>query len=281
MTNRMGLCAALGMTGVLAACSGSGNGTMDAGAGRGSGGGFCFGDSCGDAAGSSNSGGFDFGDAGSSSGGVSLSVTSTSEPAMVGGFPPSSGTFYLVVDVTLRNTGASAPLSTSPLLFTLQTNQALDVTSSPAQASGECSDSVSVASGGQDTCSVVFEVPAGQTPSAVVYDDLGARATAPVPAVATPSAACLSFQGDLTSGSQTCLECLDDAEGVLDAGDAACKGAVDAYRGSCQTCATMCVTPSGIGDVCTCELGCDDTQCQTLFQTLVSCLTTTCGAHCP
>jgi hypothetical protein len=281
MNNRMGLCAALAMTGALVACSGAGSGTIDGGAGRGSSGGFCFGGSCGDAAGSTSSGGFDFEDAGSSSGGVSLSVTSTSEPGMVGGFPASSGTFYLVVDVTLENTGASAPLSTNPILFTLQTNQALDVTSSPAQASGECSDSVSVASGGQDACTVVFEVPAGQTPSIIVYDDLGARATAPVPVVAAPSAACLSFQGDFTGGSQTCLECLDDAEGVIDAGDAACKGAVDAYRGSCQTCATMCVTPSGIGALCSCELGCDDTQCQMLFQTLVSCLTTTCSAQCP
>lgn len=284
MSRRVELFSAVAVAGALLACSSGGGGTSDGGSGSGSGG-----TSSGSGSGASGSG--SGGGSGSSSGGtgtsgVSLSVASASSPATVGGLASPSGSFFFVVDLTLKNAGASTPLSTSPVLFSLQTSQALVISAAPAQASGECSATLSVASGGQDACGVAFEVPTGQTPTTLVYDDQrGDKATAPVPTVVMASGACQTYAGWFKGASQACIMCLGGAVGVFDAGSAPCQPAADTYRGTCQKCASMCdpLLGGGGGSVspCACELGCDTAQCQTIFQTYVSCMTSTCGGSCP
>jgi hypothetical protein len=241
---------------------------------------------CGNAGGSSGgSGSSSSSGSGSSSGestaGVSLTVGSASSPATVGGLSPTTGGFFVVVDLTLKNTGATTPLSTNPVLFSLLTSQALVVSASPAQATGECSASVSVANGGQDACSVAFQVPSGQTATTLVYDDQrGDKATAPVPMIAMPSAACETYVGWLAHGaSDACLACVGDNGGVPDGGTPPCASAVEVYEATCKSCGTTC-TSSGV-DPCTCELGCDSASCQALFDTYVSCVTSACAAMCP
>ncbi len=216
------------------------------------------------------------------SGEVALVVGSATVETGVGGFPPPSGDFFLVVSVTLKNLGASEPLTMSPLAFTLRTSQGLIVSPSPVQATAECSASLSVASGGEDSCSVVFEVPEGRTPTALAYADGSETATAPVPATEGPSLTCGTYAGWVSGGaSQACLACLEGAARAADAGNGACAGAAKAYTTSCSACANECSPLNGSSDpLCTCELGCDDSACQALFQSLMSCMTSTCEGAC-
>jgi hypothetical protein len=125
---------------------------------------------------------------------VSLTVTSATSPATLAGVTPSGGDFFLVVDLMLKNTSSSVPLSTAKALFSLETTQALVLTAAPEQPSSACSGLVSVAVGGQFECGIAFEVPAGQTPATLLYDDMrGHMASAPVPMiVTTPDAGAFS-----------------------------------------------------------------------------------------
>jgi len=266
--------------GFLVACSGSGGGLGNSRDGGSAG--AIFGSSSGSGSGgNSTNSGSSSSTGGQGSAGVSLQVDSVSSPASLGGLTPSSGTFYLVVDMTLKNTGASMALPVSSIFFSLETTQNLVITSSPAQASNACSSSVSVASGGQNECQIVFEVPAGQTAATLKYDDMrGDTASASVPAVPTPSAACETWVGWLTDSSSTsaCRSCLLSTE----SGDAGpCAAAVEAYGASCTAhgggvsqCAS---TPD---QVCSCELTADSASCHGLFDTLMGCIVSSCTSSC-
>jgi hypothetical protein len=269
MTKFTPLTAALVTASFLLACSSSGGGTGDGGTG-------------GSSSGSDSGSGSGSSSGGTATTGVSLAVTSATSPATVGGIAPSAGSFLAVVDLTLKNTGASAPLSTNFVLFSLQTSGSLVISASPAQPSGACSPTVSVASGGQIDCAVAFDVPSGQTPTTLIYDDLrGDKATASVPSIPVASAGCTTVEGWLgKSPSNACFMCLVGAELVEDAGP--CASAVAAYNASCDTCAHMCSFLSGsAATMCSCELGCDSASCQALFGTLMSCIDTTCSSSCP
>jgi len=267
--------------GVLVACSGSGGGL--GGGHDGGSAGAIFGPSSGSSSGSNstNSGSSNSSSGGQGSAGVSLQVDSVSSPASLGGLAPSSGTFYLVVDMTLRNTGASMALPVSSIFFSLQTTQSLVITSSPAQASNACSSSVSVASGGQNECQIVFEVPAGQTAATLKYDDMrGDTASAPVPVIATPSAACETWIGWAlnSSSNSACRSCLLSSE----SGDAGpCAAAVDAYGASCTADGGgLAQCASTLDQVCSCELTADSASCHGLFDTMMGCIVSSCMSSC-
>lgn len=265
--------------GTLVACSGSGSG----GLGGHDGGGSSFGIGSGSSSGGSsvNMGGSGSSSGGQGSAGVSLVVDSVSSPGTIGGLGPSSGSFYLVVDMTLKNTGASMALPVSGVYFSLETAQKLLIMSSPAQPPNACSSSVALATGGQTECQIAFEVPAGQTAATLQYDDRrGDTATAAMPAVPTPSAACQTWIGWVlgSSSNSACRSCLLSTE----SGDAGpCAAAVDAYDGSCTA------DGGGVGQctssfdqVCTCELTADSASCHGLFDTMMSCIVSSCMSAC-
>jgi hypothetical protein len=117
---------------------------------------------------------------------ASLTVNSATSPATLAGVAPSGGDFFVVVDLTLKNNGSSVPLSTAMALFSLETTQALVLTPAPEQPSSACSAAVSVALGGQFECEIAFEVPAGQTPATLLYNDMrGHMDSAAVPMIVT------------------------------------------------------------------------------------------------
>jgi hypothetical protein len=172
---------------VLLACSGAGSGGLGSGGTH-----FTFGDggacpeggACSDFAsepdagnGSPTTGGnFGFGDG--DGGGISLTVDSTASPASVNGFDPSPGDTFLVVTLTLKNTGTSEPLSMAPSLFSLKTSQGVVIQASLDSPDSACDGSLSVTPGGEDQCAVAFQVPSGQTPALLLYYY---GASAPIP----------------------------------------------------------------------------------------------------
>jgi hypothetical protein len=188
--------------------------------------------------------------------------------------PPSQGDFFVVVDFTLQNVGASRPLPTSLAFLSLDTTQAFVITSSPYQPSGACGAAVSLGTGGHIECQVAFEVPAGQTPATLVYDDrMGDKASAPLPSLPPPATACETIYGWIgKSPSSTCLSCLQSATG------AACAASAKAYSAACTSCNNVCGTGQ---DFCTCERGCDSASCQSLFDAEASCLESACSNSCP
>jgi len=267
--------------GILVACSGSGGGLGNGRDGGSAGAIFGSGSGSGSGGNSTNTGGSQTSNGGQGSAGVSLQVDSVSSPADIGGLGPSSGTFYLVVDMTLKNTGAAMALPVSSVYFSLQTTQNLVITSSAAQVSNACSSSVSVASGGQNECQIAFEVPAGQTAATLKYDDLrGDTASASVPVIPTPSAACQTWIGWVlnSSSNSACQSCLLSSE----SGDAGpCASAVEAYGASCTADGggvSQCTsTPD---QVCSCELTADSASCHGLFDTLMGCIVSSCMSSC-
>jgi hypothetical protein len=211
---------------------------------------------------------------GSASTGVSLVVNTASSPATVAGAPPSNG-FFVLVDLTLKNTGASTPLSANFVLFSLQTSQALVVSPSPQQPSGQCSPTVSVAVGGQIECQVAFDVPAGQTPTTLLYDDQrGDKASASVPAIQR-SHDCETLQGWGTGGNPACGTCLQQAL------VSQCLNDTNSYNRSCGVDGGACAACAGNPDLCSCEAACDSASCQSLYRAVESCLVSACGGSCP
>lgn len=155
-------------------------------------------------------GGLDTGS--TSSGGVGLSVASTISPSKISDIAPAAGSFFAEVDLTLHNTGSSSPLSANFVLFALATDKSLVLNTSPTSGavSPECSPMTSVAEGGQFECKVAFEVPTGQTPTTLLYDDKqGHKASAPVPGI-PPSSACDKWIA-AAEGSAACQQCLAQA----------------------------------------------------------------------
>jgi hypothetical protein len=194
---------------------------------------------------------------------------------------PSSGNAFLVLGLTLQNTGAKVPLSANPVLFSVTTSGSLVVSASVAQPPGECSPTVSVATGGQVQCQIAFEIPMAQMPTTLAYDDQrGDTASAPIPAIVMLSGSCQKVYGWVSSSSSTaCLTCLAQAAPSPDAGaPGPCTPAGTSYDSSCASCSGQCFKAS---DVCTCETGCDSNSCQTLFDSLMSCVYSACSSSCP
>jgi hypothetical protein len=256
--------------------SGSGSGGSGSG-GSGSGG---------SGSGGSGSGSGGSGSGGSGSGGIvdgaSLQVSSVTSPPTVNGVSAPSGTFYVVVDFTLQNVGAATPLSTTSVLFSVDTSQALVVAASSDQPSGPCGAGISVAPGGHIECQLAFTVPLGQTPTTLAYDDLrGDKATAPLPAVPAPSAACDTVASWISkSPSSTCLTCLENAAGTTTGSTGTCTSATSAYSNACKTCGTSCGSTPGTS-TCACERGCDSTSCQALYDAAWQCIEQACITSCP
>src|SRR5262249_48063519 len=115
------------------------------------------------------------------SGTVSLTVASAKPAATIAMLGPTSGEYFAVTHVTLSN-GASATVPAGFDSFSLQTAAALVLAADNASVAVDtpCALTTSLAAGGSITCNVVFQVPIGEEPATLLYDDhLGAKASAP------------------------------------------------------------------------------------------------------
>jgi len=207
--------------------------------------------------------------------GFSLHVDTASFATSISGVTASTGKRFVIVNLTLQNSGAKTPLSTNPVLFSLQTAQSLVISVAAAEPAKFCDPAISVAAGGSVSCSVAFEMPSDQTAAKLLYDDLhGDVASAGIPTIDTPPAtdACQQAAAWLDSTSSTCSACVDAAA------SGACAGAEDKYANACTTCGNSC---DQAADYCGCEKSCDSAQCQTLFQESMACYVTACASKCP
>jgi Domain of unknown function (DUF4352) len=214
--------------------------------------------------------------------GVVLTVNSASSPSTLNGVSPPGGYDFFLVDLTLKNAGASEPLSTSFILFSLETSQALVISASSNQPSGACSATVSLAPGGQLECQVAFAVPFAQVPTTLRYDDLhGDEGSATVPAVAT-AGACEAVTGLVSKANPTCTQCVEVALGVVASGTAVapCASQIAAYRSACIKDGDACSACGTNTDWCSCETSCDSTSCQALYTAEMSCVVEACSQSC-
>ncbi len=214
-------------------------------------------------------------DGGSASSGVGLSIDSATSAASINAIQASAGHSFIIIELTMNNTGAKVPLSINPVLFSLSTDQSLDYLPSAAQPSDGCDPSVSVGSGGKMQCEIAFEVPNGHKPTTLAYNDQhGDTASVPVPAVAQISPACQAVSGWLGNLSGSCPSCIAMATGS----GGGCSNQQAAYRASCAACSQQCNT--NFATLCTCEAGCDTTSCETLFANYMMCLDSACQLDC-
>jgi len=119
---------------------------------------------------------------------------------------------FLDVGLALKNTGEVQPLSVSPLLFSLQTTDALIYSFSGVEDSSRpaaCPRNVSLAIGGKLECHVGFEIPASETVSALLYLDpaepVARNASAPIATVLPALAACSYWQSPTPSSCVNCV----------------------------------------------------------------------------
>jgi len=216
------------------------------------------------------------GDGGSASAGVGLSIDSADSAAAIDGIAASDGDTFIIMGITMKNTGAKVPLSTNPAMFSLATDQLLDYTPSPEQPSGACDPSVSVATGGQMQCEIAFQIPVGRTATTLSYNDQqGDTASVPVPQGPSSSATCATVASWLGSVSPNCASCVEAAAGSA----GACGSQAEAYTVGCHSCQQQCDT--SFATLCSCEASCDTPSCQTLFDTYTECLASTCQYNCP
>ena len=217
-----------------------------------------------------------FPDGGASSGSLSLKVDSSTAPrSTLDGFTASNGNGYVVLALTLSNESSTTPLSANPVLFSLRTDRSLVIAISSAQPTNPCNPAFSVATGGTLSCNLAFEVPKGQTPADLLYDDLrGNKATAPVPAPApvTGAGACSEMTSWYSNPSAACESCLGSA------GNDVCTAFATKYTASCNACSQTCGQND---DPCTCERTCDTSKCQGLFDAYMKCFYDACSGSCP
>jgi len=210
------------------------------------------------------------GDAGlgsaTTTGAIGIVVDSMSTAASIDGVG-SSLTYYVIVAVTLSNSGPT-PLAASDALFSLTTDRALDYNASGVQPQGACDASVMIAHGGQLQCSIAFAIPLAERPAALHYDDhAGDVATVTLPMLAAGDPSCETLRGWNASPSIDCLNCEQSS----------CGAEANAYSAQCTACSNAC---DNTGDACTCEAGCDTAACQSLFDSYAACVVGACRPKC-
>ncbi|HEX4452138.1 MAG TPA: DUF4352 domain-containing protein [Kofleriaceae bacterium] len=219
----------------------------------------------------SGSGSGSGGGSGSSSAGVELTIGSASSTDEISSVMPQAGDVFIIVDITLANSGAKAALSTNPVLFTVTSDQALVYNAAPVEPPNACDSSVSVASGGTMSCSLAFQVPSAATLKTLGYNDQqGDTATVAMPAISEPSAACTTVYGWIANPPANCFECVESAQ----TGTCASEGS--AYS-ACTTCGSTCQDST---NPCACETGCDSASCQMTFGVMMMCVEAECQSIC-
>ncbi len=213
---------------------------------------------------------------------MTLVVNSTSTPSVIGTFPPPSGTYLEELNVTLSNVGVSKAIGASFQYYTLETDQSLVLQFSTLSDAVDtpCSMSISVANGGSFTCNLVFEVPTGQNPVTLFYDDtVGDTASADLPPPPPP----LTCDYD-TDTKQTCQQCVYAvSRGTTGYDPAPCDSLGTAWSSACNStfsdkshdgdmnCNAGCSSNTQLFPTCACISACSDQQCAAAFKALTDC----------
>jgi hypothetical protein len=219
-----------------------------------------------------------------SAGQVTLAVGAVASPSVINRTPPSTGRFFVTLALTLTNVSVPTPVPASLVSYRLATTSGLTLTPSPVSGAlaMPCPGDVSVNAGAQYQCAVAFEVPTGDAPATLQYNDtLGHTASAAVPwdpAAATDR--CPDVYAWLNGSNTACQSCVTMGEQA----GGPCGAQDSAFRASCRTTAQQCAsTCQGMTDpaaFCGCIEQCYGASCTTSFRALDSCLATACGSSC-
>jgi hypothetical protein len=189
--------------------------------------------------------------------------------------PPGSGRRFFILTATLQNTGEERPLPVAGPLFTVLTGANL-LLQSRAYQSLACPSDISVAIGGQQDCSMAFEVPDGDAPSALLYEETTRRAqtdlTALVATAPDNTAACFSLATNVDWS--VCYDCLDYSgycgaqKQAMGSGSASCWTDLDYVTINCGDLCSPCWYHVAEG-------------CSTVISAFVTCLrTSSCAQKC-
>lgn len=140
------------------------------------------------------------------SGAFSVDVTSAELRASVGKLTPKSGRTFVVLEVSIHNSGESEAILANGALFSVLTEGAISAPISAALAAlpSPCVD-LSVAKGGHLSCGLAFEIPSDDPPAKLVYDDKqGHSSTTKIP---EPTTVCPAEDWS----SSSCKSCVGQA----------------------------------------------------------------------
>jgi hypothetical protein len=130
----------------------------------------------------------------SSSNKFSLAVSNAAWGWNAGG-APASGDQWLQATATLSNQGETTPLLEGADNFSVETElgQIPATGVQPSQLAGSCMPMATVAEGATASCNLVFELPMGSQPTALVYrDDVGHSSSATINLPQPSPSACLA-----------------------------------------------------------------------------------------
>jgi hypothetical protein len=146
-------------------------------------------------------------------GGVSLSVTSSTQMTTIGSTPAHSGNVFLVASLTLTNDSVASPIPANLTLFTLSTDASLVYAASArsVQLSSPCPTTTMIATGGMISCRLAFEIPASETAITLAYDDHAmhtANAAVPAPTIEQGVSNCQFACGAQMPMTINCARCV-------------------------------------------------------------------------
>lgn len=242
-----------------------------------------------------SSGGDDFGAPPSDGGttgvgtGVALTVGKVDSPYAIGSIKPSSGRYFLTVDVTLANVSSPAPVPAAFAYYSLTTQAGLSIIASPysANVASPCAVDTSVTKAAKYTCTVAFEVPTSDSPAHIDYDDKkGDTASAMVSYVKPMMTSCETLVVWAAAKNSTCIQCFNNAASGMQCTTQAMQVRSDQNGSGCpsstvnsclQGCQSMLGDPAAY---CGCARNCEGT-CAPDYAALDDCIVQNCMSVCP
>lgn len=209
---------------------------------------------------------------GSPGGQISLSVESSKKVHNIGVLTAAANKDFLVLRLTLTNVDVSAGVPQDVLFYSvdLASNTSLQASGASAGLPDYCDAALRINPGGMSTCSVAFEVPKVEEPTAVRYTDpienVSASASIPEAPASTCDAACaktveLSDQlmcSDPTTAQECSSQCMMAFELYPN-----CAAEFDAYNN--------CAAGSTVSDcMCAPSITCD--ACQPEVNAISACV---------
>jgi hypothetical protein len=206
---------------------------------------------------------------------VAISVGTVASPSILAGSSPGAERYFLTVQATLHDVSAPEAVPVGFTNYTLATTKGLVIMPSTVSAllSMPCASDTSVSAGAAYSCTIVFEMPSGDSPTLLTYaDPRGDTATAPVSYTVPPlpvSAACNTFATYQHVVSAACDQCVTMK---CVPPDQAC---VPFDSGACAACPLFPTSPG----YCTCEDACLG-ACWPTFDARFQCYVDQCAGAC-
>lgn len=210
---------------------------------------------------------------------ISLTIGTVTSPASIAGIAPQKGQYFITIPVTLNNVSAAAPVPVGFSFYSLATVEGLVIMPSADSAvvAMPCATGTSVTAGADYSCTVAFEVPSGDSPKQLTYDDMhGDQATAPVSFTMMPppaSPGCDTWVTYKNTQFTPCMTCTNTQ----------CNAEKNTFgmcaNGGMDSCLQKCPAALSDPNYCACHGDCYG-ACQPSWDALLKCFEASCAASC-